>query len=129
MFQKLKAMLDRSPRLGWLCAALFLAAGILIFMRMRSDPGTYSFERMTQDVRVRCVETGEEWTVKRGRMEADLLARAGQIDSAEGLINPKTGKPSGFPVNEWQETIDRLNREKEALATGRRGHRAPPEGK
>lgn len=124
MLGKLKALLDRSPRLGWLCAALFLAAGILIFVRMRSGPEAYSFERMTQDVRVRCAETGDEWTVKRGRMEADLLARAGQLNSAEGLTNPKTGKPTGFPVNEWQETIDRLNREKEALATGRRGGRA-----
>ncbi len=123
MFRRLKAMIDRSPRLGWLLAALFLVGGILLFVRLRSAPGTYSYERMTQSVRIRCAETGEEWTMTRGEMERDLLMRPGQIKSAEGLPNPKTGKPTGFPVDEWQATIDRLNAEKAALATGRRGHR------
>ena len=128
MLQKLREMLDRSPRVGWLLALLFLVAGVLLFVRLRTSPGTYSYERMSQDVRVRCSETGEEWTVMRGSMEKELLARRGKIDSSQGLTNPKTGRPTGFPINEWQETIDRLNREKEALAASRRGDRstAPP---
>jgi hypothetical protein len=125
MLRRIKDMLDRSPRTGWLLALMFLVAGVLLFVRLRASPGTYSYERMTQDVRVRCAETGEEWIVKRGRMESELLRRQGQINAAEGLTNPKTGKATGFPINEWQETIDRLNGEKEALAAGRRGDRLP----
>lgn len=121
MLHKIKDLFDRSPRTGWLLALLFLVGGVLLFVRLRAAPGMYSYEHMTQDVRIRCAESGEEWTVKRGQMERDLLMRAGQLNPAEGLINPKTGKATGFPVNEWQETIDRLNEEKAALASGRRG--------
>lgn len=118
MLTKLRALIQQSPRLGWLTAVLLLIVVVFLVLRMRSGPGAYSYERMAQDVRIRCAETGEEWTMPRGRMEADLLARAGPIDPNEGIVNPKTGRPTGFPVTEWRQTIDRLNAAKQELAAG-----------
>ena len=121
MLRKLRELLRESPRLGWLFAAMLLIVVVFLVVQTRAKPGQYSYERMAQDIRIRCSETGEEWTMPRGRLEADLLARAGKLDASVGVTNPKTGRPTGFPINEWQETIDRLNREKDKLTAGRRG--------
>ena len=120
MLSKLRDLIQQSPRLGWLTAVLLLIVVVFLVLRMRSGSGTYSYERMAQEVRIRCAETGEEWTMPRGRMEADLLARAGVIDPNQGIVNPKTGRPTGFPVTEWRQTIDRLNAAKQELAAGGR---------
>ena len=77
---------------------------------------------MSQDVRIRCATTGEEWTVTRGLMEMELRGIPGQLDPERGLASSfADGEPMAFPVDraDWLETIERINREKTRLA--RRG--------
>jgi hypothetical protein len=115
--------MKRKPVLVWAAiAALALAAGLfLVQFAGRGDPN--SVEHLTQEITIRCSETGDEWTVARGRMERELLLRGTPIDPTVGLVNPKTGRPTGFPVDrdEWDRTIKRLNgeaREAEPLKKG-----------
>lgn len=100
--------------LGAIAAVLVI---MLVYRMLGGDtPGTPG--SLTKDVTIRCAETGEEWTMSRGRLEQALYLRSGMIDPAEGLPNPTTGTPTGFPVNksrDWDETIERINAEKQAV--------------
>lgn len=116
----IREFINKSPWLGWALAACLLLAGGFMYMRLRPGNAPYSLQRMTENVTIRCTETGKEWTMPRGRMEKELFGRGGQIDPAVGLINPDTGRATGFPVDDWKETVDRINKEKQALAAGGR---------
>ena len=98
---------------------LIVVLGGVFFVRMitGAEPGTAA--SLTQDLTIRCSETGDEWTLSRGKLEQALYSRQGEIDVNEGLVNPETGKATGFPVNrkrDWDGTIDRIKEEKAALA-------------
>jgi len=75
-------------------------------------------EYLSGDLTITCTETGEEWTMSRGRLEMVLYQRPGILDPAEGLPNPSTGTLTGFPEaksKEWDQVIDRINSEKRAV--------------
>ena len=100
----------------------------LIFRAVTGNTDPYSRDRLSQDIKIRCEETGTEWTLNRGWMERQLRTRAmapgSLIDPSVGLANPETGTPTGFPVNregDWEQTIERINNEK--IAVRERGHR------
>ena len=113
-------MADGSARKGVLItlAVVAIALGGVFIYRSIANAPPGSPESLTKDVTVRCTDTGEEWTMSRGRIEQALYMRPGMIDPAEGLTNPETGKPTGFPTNksrDWDEVIERINAEKRAI--------------
>jgi hypothetical protein len=87
-----------------------------MYMRLRPGREAYSLQRMTENVTIRCTETGKEWVMPRGRMEQELFGRPGPLDPSIGLTNPDTGRPTGFPVDDWKETVERINKDKADLA-------------
>lgn len=110
-----------------LVVALLLGA-FLIFRTFVGASDPYSVDKLSEDVSIRCDETGKEWTINRGRMERLLRTRYngedGLVDPLEGIVNPDTGKPTGFPVNresDWDATIERINDEK--VAASQQGRR------
>ncbi|MEO0482268.1 MAG: hypothetical protein AAF138_01455 [Planctomycetota bacterium] len=120
---RLREFLNSNPLIGWSAAALFaVAVVVLLYIRLGGN-STYSVERMTEMVTIKCTETGEEWIMPRGRMEKELRLRGGAIDASVGLTNPTTGQPTGFPFDagSWRETVERLNREAEAARAARSG--------
>lgn len=112
----IRDFINKNPWLGWALAVVLLVAVGAVYFRMGKSGGDYSLARMTEDVKIRCSETGKEWTMPRGRMEAELLGRSGQIDPSIGIVNPDTGRATGFPVTEWESTVDRLNKAKAEMA-------------
>lgn len=110
---RIRALLQ-SPAVGWSVAAI--AVGFAIFMLVRSFFATSPYDpaRLTQDVTIRYTDTGDEVKMSRGRFEKELRGSGKVLNSEEGLVNPKTGKLTGFLVaaNEWKETIERLNQER-----------------
>lgn len=108
----IRNQLAERPMLGWaLAAVLLIAAAGYSWMRFSRADET---NQLTQFVTVRCTETGEEWQVLRGVMEKELYLRSGPINPGEGLPNPKTGKRTGFPIDQWKETVERINAERAA---------------
>jgi hypothetical protein len=98
--------MQKNPMVGWVLAgSLLLAAGAIFVVRSRPSEQ----QQLTQIVTIRCSETGETWTMPRGALEKQLMMRKYPLDSNDGLPNPKTGKNTGFPIDQWKETIDRVN--------------------
>jgi len=117
----LRTFLQNRPMLGWgLAALLMLFAAGMLYMRLMSRDEA---EQLTQMVTIRCSETGETWEVLRGVMEKELYLRPYPVDPNQGLINPKTGKPTGFPVDAWKQTVERINAE---IASESGPRSAPP---
>lgn len=104
--------------LGWVVLVAVLGLTVWVVRANWRDEDPYSTARMSQDVRIRCAQTGEEWVVTRGLMEMELRAIAGDLDPARGLASSfANGEPVAFPVDrdDWIETIERINREKARL--------------
>lgn len=102
--------MQNNPMAGWVVAAVLMLAAALALWRQfgRSTETTELAEMIT----IRCIETGKEWKVPRGVMEKELYLRDFPVDPNKGLINPDTGKFTGFPVDAWKETVERVNAER-----------------
>lgn len=118
----LRETMNERPWIGYTVVVVLLVAGVFAFLRFVNTADPRSVERLGQMVTVRDRDTGDEWTVNRGRMELALIQQSakGPLDPKVGLTNPKTGKPSGFPTdNSWEETIKRINEERAAASGGK----------
>lgn len=123
--QSLREFMRKNPMMGWVVAAvLMLGAAAVIIMQFGNKSET---EQLTQFVTIRCTETGDTWQVLRGVMEKELYLRPYPIDPNQGLINPKTGKATGFPIDAWKETVDRVNTERSEVEQPA-GSRPPASG-
>ena len=112
-----REFLKSKPWMGWgLAGVLLLVCALVWYRSLNAGANEYSVDRMTQTVTIRDRETGEEWTLPRGRMEQYLWDRPLPIDPSQGLPNPKTGKLTGFPKSEWESTVDRIVKEREVTA-------------
>ncbi len=101
---------------------LVVIAALAVYFAWRqfSAPGNATLhDTLTQIVTIRDKETGDEWEMPRGRMEQLLWDRPAPVNPNEGIVNPKTGKPNGFPISQWEETIKRINAERADMAAAR----------
>lgn len=112
----------------WMWGVLVLVVAAASYFVVRSfylsgDPNDPAV--LSKDVVLRDADTGFEWKLNRGRMEAYLYEKAanGQLDLKQGLENPKTGKRTGFPVDstDWERTVARILEESKAAAAKRSG--------
>ncbi len=104
---RLREFMQKSPMMGWAMAALLmLFAAFMLYTRLNPKDET---RQLTEMVTIRCSETGETWKVQRGIMEKELWLRPYPVDPNQGIVNPKTGKPTGFPVDAWKETVEQIN--------------------
>lgn len=104
----------QSPVVGWSVAIVAVVIAGYLLVRSLIARSPYDPSRMTQDVVIRFTDTGDEITMTRGRFERELRGLGKSLTVNEGIINPKTGKPTGFlvAVDEWKETVERLNQER-----------------
>lgn len=116
----------KNPMLGWaLAAVLMVATAYFVWRRMNSD----EVSQLTQMVTIRCTETGDTWQMPRGLMERELYDRPFPVDPSQGIVNPKTGKATGFPVDDWETTIERINSERKAVRDGQSNFNPPAKTK
>jgi hypothetical protein len=116
----IRETLKSKPWAGWTLAGVLLLVMAWVWYRgLYGNSNPTGLERTTQDIVIRDRETGEEWTLKRGRMEQLLWDRPLPIDPTQGLPNPKTGKLTGFPKSEWESTVDRISQERNVTAEKR----------
>jgi hypothetical protein len=117
---RLRQFINDRPALGWAVAgALLLVVALSLYRMRRVGDNPYSLDRTTEMVTIRCRETGEEWQMPRGRMEQALWDRPAPLDPSQGLPNPTTGRLTGFPKSDWENTIDRISAERQEIAAKR----------
>ena len=114
--QRFKRFFGERTALRVALAVCLVVFAVLAVRRLTRPQNPYSFERLTQEVTLVCRETGEEFTMPRGRVEQMLWDRPAPIDPSVGITNPNTGLPTLFPKNEWETMIDRINADRKAVA-------------
>ncbi|MFM9959125.1 MAG: hypothetical protein ACKVZJ_13760 [Phycisphaerales bacterium] len=110
----MRELLNRKPWLGYVLVGLLVAAGVYAYLFLAGSEQR-SLKKLGEMVTIRDTETGDEWTMVRGRMELELIQRSATetLSARVGLTNPKTGKPNGFPVDgSWDEAIKRVNEQR-----------------
>lgn len=110
-----REIVNKNPAVGWSVAAILAVVTVVLLIR---NLGGGETAELTETVTIRCRETGHEWVMKRGEMEKQLMLRPYPVNPEEGLINPETGKPTGFPVDSWKQTVEMINAERAELAGG-----------
>ncbi|HEX2839091.1 MAG TPA: hypothetical protein VHN77_13295 [Phycisphaerales bacterium] len=113
----MRDLLNKYPWLGWVIAALLLGVSIWLYLARTSGADAYDPESMKEMLTIRYTDTDEVERIPRGRLDQMLRRSGNSIDPKQGIINPKTGKPTGFLVDEdeWTQMIERINQEKEAI--------------
>ena len=81
----LRDAMKEKPWIAWTICGVCLATGGLMLVNSKTQSPPDSVQRLSEDVTIRCTETGEEWTMNRGRFEEMLLFADGQIDPAKGV--------------------------------------------
>lgn len=113
----LRNFLKESPWAGWLVALLLLGAAVWIYFARTGSTDPYNPDRMREMVSIKFTDTGDVIEMPRGRLDKELRGRGDTVNSAQGIMNPKTGQPTGFLFDktEWDQMIQRINSEKETI--------------
>jgi hypothetical protein len=103
------------PAVGWSVAGIAILIAGAMFFRSLFASSTYDLGTLSQEVTVRFMDTGDEIKLPRGEFEKQLRMVTGNLTKDTGIPNPKTGKPTGVLVatREWEETVDRINAERD----------------
>lgn len=104
----------QKPAVGWSVAGVAILVALWFFWQGVFGKGTYDLARMTEKVTIRFADTGDELVLTRGEFEEQLRRLGQDLKADQGIVNPKTGKPTGIMIasKEWQETVNRLNQER-----------------
>jgi hypothetical protein len=127
MLGSIRAALNARPWIGYVLAGVLFAACVYFILRAGRGTDPYTPERMTEKVAIRFTDTDEVVEMTRGQLDKELRRRGDRLDPSQGIVNPKTGKPTGFlfSKSEWEEMIERINREKEEIRRST-GKQLPP---
>ncbi len=116
--QQIRQLLQK-PAIGWAVAGLAILFSAYTLYRFGfGASGPYDARRMQQDVVIRFADTGEEVRMPRGRFEKMLREKGNALKSDEGIVNPATGKATGFLIakDEWEETVQRIQGENSSVS-------------
>lgn len=117
----LRDTLNQKPLLGWIVAVIALIVATVFVLKSATSDAPDSVEQRSQQVTIRCTETGREWTMNRGQFERLLLTQDGLIDPTKGIPSQfAEGRPTGVLVNkgEWESTVKRINAMKKKIGGG-----------
>jgi hypothetical protein len=105
------------PWLGWVLFVIVLGLAVYFFLTGGRSNSPYSPDRMKETVTIRFTDTNDEIEMTRGQLDKEVRRRGEAIDPTQGIINPKTGQPTGFlfSKSEWEEMVKRINAEKAAI--------------
>jgi hypothetical protein len=108
---------QKSPWLGWTFALImFGVAAYFAFFRGKANLDPSNPDRMREMITIKFTDTGDELQMPRGRFEREIReSQPGMtIDPSKGLINPKTGQPTGvlFDKTDWDSLVKQINTER-----------------
>lgn len=118
--EKIRQFMREKPWAGWLVALVILALAAVIILRQNQSQGRFAPANMQEIITIKYMDTGDEERIPRGRVDKMLRdQQSGVIDPNKGLINPKTGQPTGFPIDkdDWEAWIKRINDDRQRLGS------------
>jgi hypothetical protein len=117
MLDGIRESMAKKPWIGWTLALVLLAVAVVLWVTRGGGGSPYSPERMQETLTVRFTDTDEVVKISRGQLDRELRRRGDRVDPSQGIVNPKTGKPTGFLVDEdeWSAMIERINKQKEEI--------------
>lgn len=109
----IRETLSEKPVLKWLAFGGVTIVVLLIVFRTSILGGggeRPSISELRSDMTIRDAESGDTWTMTRADVERELFLRAhkGVLDTKIGLPNPKTGTLTGFPSEDWEDMVARI---------------------
>ncbi len=110
--ERIRQFMRDKPWAGWLVALVILAAAGLVIVRQNQTQGRFTPASMQEYITIKYMDTGDEERIPRGRVDKMIREQqAGVVDPNKGLMNPKTGQFSGFPIDkdDWEAWIKRIN--------------------
>lgn len=117
----IREAINSKPWIGWAVAGVLAVAAVFFFIQSGASDAPDSLERRSEQVTIRCTETGEEWTMNRGQFERLLLLQSGEIDPSQGIPSEfADGRLTGVLVDaaDWEETVERINAMKRSVGGG-----------
>jgi hypothetical protein len=102
----MREYLKKHPWLGWVVAAVcLLGSGVVLF---RTTTAETPLDRLSENVTIRCTETGQEWTMRRGSFERLLMSHPGALDPGKGIPSEfAEGRLTGVLVDKDDSTRKR----------------------
>lgn len=127
----LRRLLRERPIVGWIVAAIAIAVAVYFAFFSAPRNTMYAPDMMRQMVTIRFSDTEDTIEIPRGTLLRDMARGGKTIDPTQGIINPKTGKPTGFPFDkgEWEAMVARINKDLESVRKKHPGMtpQAPPD--
>jgi hypothetical protein len=118
----LRESINQKPWLGYLAVAVLVVGGVFGYLLLTGYFDPNGPRRMSEVVTIRDAVTGDEWQMVRRKIEMELIQRSANepLNSKVGLVNPKTGKPNGFPADgSWDGAIQRIQAKRDAASASR----------
>lgn len=103
------------PVVGWSVAGVAILLALVMLWRSLTGSNPYDTSRLAETVTVRFTDTDDEVKLLRADFERQLRSSPGKLTTSSGIVNPKTGKPTGILVatREWDEVVNRINEERD----------------
>lgn len=122
--ERLRQFIREKPWAGWIVALIAIATASVIIFRQNQSQGRFDVQNMQEYITIKYMDTGDEERIPRGRVDKMLREQGGALDASKGLVNPKTGQPTGFPIDkdDWEAWIKRINDDRARLG----GDKAKP---
>lgn len=111
--------IKEKPWTGWALAGVILIGAVVMYIRLTGGSGgEFTGGSLGEMITIKYTDTEDEERMTRG----DLLKRmlrdsgGGPIDPSRGLVNPKSGKPTGFLHDKgtWDRLVRDVNIERAA---------------
>lgn len=118
--ERIRQFIREKPWAGWIVALMILAAAGFIIFRQNQSQGRFTPASMQEYITIKYMDTGDEERIPRGRVDKMLRDQGATLDPNKGLINPKTGQPTGFPIDkdDWEAWIKRINDDRAEYGSG-----------
>ena len=119
------------PWTGWALAGVILIGAVVMYIRLTGGGGgDFDGNSMGQMITIKYTDTDEEEQMTRGELLKRMLTDSGgaAIDPNKGIVNPKTGKPTGFlhDKGKWNTLVKDVNEQRAAVNQTAPGAPKPP---
>ena len=122
--------IKEKPWTGFALAGVILVGAVVMYIRMSGGGGgEFDSNSMGQMITIKYTDTDDEEQMTRGELLKRMITDSGgaAIDPNKGIVNPKTGKPTGFlhDKGKWNTLVKDVNEQRAAANQAPGAPKAP----